>query len=145
VKSQKKNLLAIRCPTTSDIPDHPTRHLCPINPNTMSATEQKQKLGGHTQLFGEQLVTIKDLDNFKNDLLIEVKKTLKETNGQPTKRWLKTNEVRKILGISITTLLTLRINGILPYSKIGGVLYFDYDDILKVMEEKKVKHPYSAR
>jgi len=111
----------------------------------MSATEQKQKLGGHTQLFGEQLVTLKDLDNFKNDLLTEVKKSIKETSGQPIKRWLKTNEVRKILGISITTLLTLRINGVLPYSKIGGVLYFDYDDILMVMEERKVNHPHTGR
>ncbi|MFB9843910.1 helix-turn-helix domain-containing protein [Mucilaginibacter ginsenosidivorans] len=111
----------------------------------MSATEHKQKLGGHTQLFGEQLVTLKDLDNFKNDLLSEVKRTIRESAGQPTKRWLKTNEVRKILGISITTLLTLRINGVLPYSKIGGVLYFDYDDILKVMEERKVNHGHAVR
>jgi hypothetical protein len=106
----------------------------------MSAIDQKQKLGGHTQLFGEQLVTLKDLQNFKNELLTEVKKTIKENAGQPAKKWLKTNEVRKILGISITTLLTLRINGVLPYSKIGGCLYFDYEDILKVMEEKKKHH-----
>lgn len=105
----------------------------------MSA-EQKQRLGGHTQLFGEQLVTLKDLQEFKSELLTEVKKSIKETTGQPSKRWLKTNEVRKLLGISITTLLTLRINGVLPYSKIGGVLYFDYDDILKVMEARKVNH-----
>jgi hypothetical protein len=107
----------------------------------MSA-EPKPRLGGHTQLFGEQLVTIKDLDEFRNELITEVKKTLKENAGQPVKRWLKTNEVCKILGISITTLLTLRINGILPYSKVGGVLYFDYDDILKVMEENKRHHPH---
>ena len=106
----------------------------------MSATDQKQKLGGHTQLFGEQLVTLKDLQEFKNELLLEVKKSLKENTGQPTKKWLKTNEVCKILGVSITTLLTLRINGVLPYSKIGGCLYFDYEDILKVMDENKQLH-----
>ncbi|MGN6398666.1 MAG: helix-turn-helix domain-containing protein [Mucilaginibacter sp.] len=106
----------------------------------MSST--KNRLGGHTQLFVEQLVTIKDLDEFKNDLIAEVKKTIKENAGQPVKRWLKTNEVCKILGVSVTTLLTMRINGILPYSKVGGVLYFDYDDILKVMEENKRHHPH---
>ncbi|MGN6639037.1 MAG: helix-turn-helix domain-containing protein [Mucilaginibacter sp.] len=111
----------------------------------MSEREPQRRLGGHTQLFGEQLVTLKDLDNFKNELLTEVKKSIKETNGHPTKRWLKTNEVRKILGISVTTLLTLRINGILPYSKVGGVLYFDYDDILKVMEERKISHGHAVR
>jgi len=41
--------------------------------------------------------------------------------------------------------LVVRINGIPPYSKIGGVLYFDYDDILKVMEERKINHGHSAR
>jgi hypothetical protein len=71
----------------------------------MSATDQKQKLGGHTQLFGEQLVTLKDLHEFKNELLLEVKKSLKENTGQPTKKWLKTNEVCKILCIFSHTAL----------------------------------------
>jgi len=108
----------------------------------MSATDQKQKLGGHTQLFGEQLVTHKDLQEFKNDILLELKKALKEHAGQPVKKWLKTHEVRKLLDVSVTTLLTLRINGVLPYSKVGGCLYFDYDDILKVMADNKRHHPY---
>jgi len=108
----------------------------------MSARDQKQKLGGHTQLFGEQLVTLKDLHNFKNELLLEVKKSLKENAGQPAKKWLKTAEVRKLLGVSITTLLTLRINGTLPYTKMGGCLYFDYEDIVKVMERLKFQHPH---
>jgi len=38
------------------------------NTNTMSATENKQRRGGHTQLFGEQLVTLKDLNEFKKHL-----------------------------------------------------------------------------
>lgn len=107
----------------------------------MNPTDQKQKLGGHTQLFGEQLVTRKDLHDFKNELLTEIKKTLKENAGQSAKKWLKTNEVRKLLGVSITTLLTLRINGTLPYTKIGGCLYFDYEDIVKVMEQRKFQLP----
>ena len=81
------------------------------------------------------MVTLKDLEDFKNELLFELKKSFREMSGQPAKRWLKTNEVRKMLGVSITTLLTLRINGVLPYSKIGGCLYFDYEDILRVMEK----------
>jgi excisionase family DNA binding protein len=108
----------------------------------MSATANKQRLGGHTQLFGEQLVTLKDLHDFKKELLTEVKKTLKENAGQPAKKWLKTAEVRKLLGVSITTLLTLRINGTLPYTKVGGCVYFNYEDILKVMEQRKFQHPH---
>jgi hypothetical protein len=85
-----------------------------------------------------QVVTLQDLIDFKNEIILEVKKTIKQNAGQPTKKWLKTKEVRKILGVSVTTLLTLRINGILPYTKMGGVLYYDYDDIQAVME--KLKH-----
>lgn len=51
----------------------------------MIATDQKQKLGGHIQLFGEQLATLKELYEFKNDLLLEVKKASKETPGNQQK------------------------------------------------------------
>lgn len=91
-----------------------------------------------------QLITLYDLIEFKNEILLEMKKAVKESIGQPSKKWLKTKEVCKMLGVSITTLLTLRINGILPYTKMGGVLYFDYEDILKVMENNKCNHHAGA-
>jgi L-cysteine desulfidase len=84
-----------------------------------------------------KLATLQDLTDFKNEIILEVKKTIKEHAGQPLKKWLKTKEVQGILGVSITTLLTLRNNGHLPFTKMGGVLYYDYDDILKVMDPKK--------
>jgi hypothetical protein len=87
----------------------------------------------------QQVVTLQDLIDFKNEIILEVKKSIKQNTGQPTKKWLKTQEVRKILSVSVTTLLTLRINGILPFTKMGGVLYYDYDDILMVMDKLKKK------
>jgi hypothetical protein len=42
-----------------------------------------------------------------------------------------------MLGISPGTLQNLRVNGTLPYAKVGGVIYYAYEDILKVMEENK--------
>jgi len=86
-----------------------------------------------------QVVTLQDLIDFKNEIILELKKSIKQSAGQPAKKWLKTQEVRKILSVSVTTLLTLRINGILPFTKMGGVLYYDYDDILTVMEKLKNK------
>jgi|GEM_PF-501245 L-cysteine desulfidase len=88
-----------------------------------------------------QVVTLQDLINFKNEIILEVKKSIKQNTGQSTKKWLKTKEVQGILGVSITTLLTLRINGILPFTKMGGILYYDYDDIQTVMQ--KLKSNYS--
>ena len=42
-----------------------------------------------------------------------------------------------MLGISATTLQTLRINGTLSYTKIGGTLYYEYAEVIKVFEKNK--------
>jgi len=43
------------------------------------------------------------------------------------------------LNISIGTLQTLKSSGVLPYSKIGGVHFFDYEDIQRILQENKEK------
>ncbi len=69
-------------------------------------------------------------------------KVLLRGNGlQPGKKWLKTHEVRKMLNISSGKLLTLRINGTLPYTKIGGVIYYDQEDIQQMFSSRKFQHP----
>jgi hypothetical protein len=42
-----------------------------------------------------------------------------------------------MLGISPGTLQNLRVNGTLPYTKVGGVVYYAYEDILKVIERNQ--------
>ena len=84
-----------------------------------------------------EIVTTDDLREFKIELIQELKKMLKEHHGQPTKKWLKSYEVRKLLGISPGTLQNLRVNGTLPYTKIGGMMFYDYENIRKTMEEKQ--------
>lgn len=86
-----------------------------------------------------EVITRDDLQEFKVELLEELRKLLKELSGQPTKKWLKSWEVRKILDISPGTLQNLRINGTLPYTKIGGVMYYDYADIQKMLQENKTQ------
>ncbi len=93
------------------------------------------------RLYRDQLLTAGDLNVFKSDLLAEFKKMLKEMSGQPTKKWLKSHEVRKLLDISPNTLTNLRVNGTLPYTKIGGVIYYDYDDILQMLAINKANKP----
>ncbi len=87
----------------------------------------------------DQLLTQGDLINFKNEILLEFKRILKESNGEPGKRWLKSTEVKKILGISHGFLQTLRDNGTLPFTKIGGSIYYDYEDICKMMAVHKIR------
>ena len=46
----------------------------------------------------------------------------------------------QILGISTGTLQTFRINGTLPYSKIGGIILYSYEEIQKVILDNRIDH-----
>jgi hypothetical protein len=86
-----------------------------------------------------QILTTDDLREFKVELISEIEKLFRQNGVQPVKKWLKSKEVRKLLNISPGTLQTLRINQTLTYSKIGGVIYYDYEDILKMINSNKTK------
>ena len=60
------------------------------------------------------------------------------------KKWLKSKEVRNMLGISPGTLQTLRINGTIPYSKVGGVIYYDNDEIQRILYANKINNGYQS-
>jgi hypothetical protein len=86
-----------------------------------------------------EILTKADLHEFRKSLLEDIRGILKDTNEQP-KKWLKSTEVRKLLNISPGTLQTLRINGTLSYTKIGGIIYYENQDIDKVLENNKVNN-----
>jgi len=80
-----------------------------------------------------EIVTKEDLQEFKNDLLQELKNLLlPKTNSQ--KQWLRSADVKALLKISSGTLQNMRINGTLRYSKVGGTLYYNYEDIEKLLQ-----------
>ena len=83
-----------------------------------------------------ELITRADLDQFKKELIEEIRKNNPHprTLGEEPRAWLKSYEVRKLLGISAGTLQNLRVNGTLPYTKIGGLMYYRFEDIQKLME-----------
>ena len=83
-------------------------------------------------LFSHQLITKGDLVEFKNSLISEIKEIMTQ-NPEP-KQWLKSGEVRKLLKISPGTLQNLRVNGTLQFTKVGGIIYYKYTDISKLLE-----------
>ena len=89
------------------------------------------------------IITPEDLQNFKQELLTEIQKLLSQRQTTPARKWLKSNEVRRLLLVSPGTLQNLRVNGTLPFTKIGGVIFYDYDDIQKMIEEHK-SSPHSV-
>lgn len=92
-----------------------------------------------------EIVTTDDLRKFKTDLIKEIKQLLAVHHGQPAKKWLKSYEVRKLLGISPGTLQNMRINGTLPFTKIGGVIFYDSEHINKMMTDNQVHNKLEFR
>ncbi|GGA87510.1 DNA-binding protein [Flavobacterium palustre] len=85
------------------------------------------------ELLNHQVVTKRDLLNASNIILSELKEIL-SIKEKPSE-WLRSTEVRKILKISSGTLQTLRISGALNYTKIGGTLYYKYEDLEKLLNQ----------
>ncbi|UMB55333.1 helix-turn-helix domain-containing protein [Lutibacter sp. A64] len=84
-----------------------------------------------------EIITTDDLREFKIELLNEFEKLLEKTTASGTKKYLKSGDLMKMLKVSSGTLQTLRINGTLPYTKIGGIIFYDADEISKVMKENR--------
>ncbi len=88
------------------------------------------------------IITTDDLRDFKMELLDDIKKLLTNHTSGKLKKYLKSSEVMSMLQISPGTLQNLRINGTLPYTKIGGIIFYDSDEIQKVMFENRVHHKF---
>ncbi|MGN8072827.1 helix-turn-helix domain-containing protein, partial [Mucilaginibacter sp. 22184] len=53
------------------------------------------------------------------------------------KKWLKTQEVMEMLGMSEVTLQTLRNKGVIPFRKLGGICYYNLDELNDVIYKLK--------
>lgn len=80
-----------------------------------------------------EIITKEDLQSFRTQLLSDLKHLIGQRQPEQ-KQWLKSFEVRKLLKISPGTLQTLRINGTLRFTKISSILYYNYEDIQKILE-----------
>ena len=78
------------------------------------------------------IITKEDLEEFRLQLLNDIKQMLKPAEAKIVKPWLKNAEVMKLLDISANTLQRLRVSGKLSASKVGGIHYYRYDDIEKL-------------
>ena len=85
-----------------------------------------------------QIITKEDLEIFKLELFKEINDIFKD-KSPVMNEWIKTKDVRKILGLSLGTLQNLRINGTLAYSKIGGLMFYRRSDIVKLLESNYIK------
>ncbi len=92
--------------------------------------------------YGSNNYYYRNIREFKLELLEEIKAIINHQTGFAPKKWLKSPEVRDLLSISPGTLQNFRINGTLPYTKVGGVIYYDYEEIQKVMQENRIHNKF---
>lgn len=82
-----------------------------------------------------ELMTKADFNLFKSEIVEEIKKLI--TSPVEQNDWLKSSGVTKLLDCSAGTLQNLRVNGKLPFTKMGGTIYYSRQDVLKVLENNK--------
>lgn len=85
------------------------------------------------------IITTEDLQEFKMELLDDIKNLLAKQASGNIKKYLKSSEVMDLLQVSPGTLQNLRINGTLPYTKVGGIIYYDVAEIQNVMDANRVQ------
>lgn len=81
-----------------------------------------------------EFITRQDLEVFRTRLLEDIRRLLSEAPRVSNKPWLRGSEVRKLLSISAGSLQSLRVSGKLKSSKVGGIHYYRYEDIEKMMQ-----------
>lgn len=79
-----------------------------------------------------------DLDAFKSELVNELMNQLKPLiNGAKTPpAYLKSKDVKKILGCSDSTLQHYRNTGKLEFKKVGGSFFYTNDSLEKMMNSE---------
>lgn len=82
-----------------------------------------------------EILTRDDIKNLKTELIEEIRRMIQPQSE--SKEWLKSSDVMKLLNCSPGTLQNLRINGTLPFSKMGGTIYYSYSDVMKVLNGNK--------
>ena len=77
------------------------------------------------------LITKEELDSFKEELLSQLQKI---QNVKTQSSWMRSKNVRQLLGISDSTLQTMRINGTIPSYKLGTSWFYRHNEIIAALE-----------
>jgi len=77
---------------------------------------------------------LQDLIDFREELLKEIRSI--GASDLPQRKWLKSSEVRKLLGLSATKLQIMRNKDEIPFTRVGGVIYYLEEAVHQMLESK---------
>ena len=85
-----------------------------------------------------ELATKEDLENMKHEIIDAVISAFMGLNPKSQKNEIiKSKEVLKILGISPGTLQQMRNNGTIPHKTIGGLTFYNREEIMQLVSTSK--------
>ena len=83
------------------------------------------------------VINAEDLERQLQKVVNEVKSAV-TNNDSSNVRWIRSKQVKELLGISDSKLQTMRINRSITYSQIDGTYFYDKESILSLLEQNKV-------
>lgn len=89
-----------------------------------------------------EIITKADLNDFRELLLEDIRLLLNKEDSPPQGKWLKSYQVKNLLKISAGTLQNLRVNGTIPFTRIGNIIYYQADDIHNLLKDGLVNRPH---
>ena len=86
-----------------------------------------------------RIATIEDLMKIKSELIEEIKVIIGDLDAQPhQKRWFRNTELQEYLNLSASSIQNLKNSGELPFSKVKGTVFYDINEINKLMKKNKI-------
>ena len=83
------------------------------------------------------VITAEELDHRLQKVVADITNTIGK-NDNIESRWIRSKQVKELLGISDSKLQTMRINRSLTYSQIDSTYFYDRDSIMQILEQNKV-------
>ena len=83
-----------------------------------------------------ELLSKVDLDNWKDEILLEVKNLLSRQNTLPNAgfEWVTEHQAMQMLGVSKSTILSYRNKGLLFFAQEKGKIYYKVQDLNRFLE-----------
>lgn len=89
-----------------------------------------------------ELITKEDLISFKQDLIVELRDIISKNKPTEESQYLTTLEARKMLRVSVNSLVKIRNEFGLTRTQILGKFYYQKSEIQALLEQNKEKKKY---
>lgn len=75
------------------------------------------------------------MNDLKREIVEELKSLVKQGQTPNLRKWVKSVDVKKLLNVSHGKLQTMRNSRMIDFTKIGGTIYYNMDDIQRMLEK----------